>query len=170
MFSVPRGQWFWYNETVKLILPLLMFACAPIAGLAAEAFALAPSLDPDTEAATNVPVVVNMERLKTWTASISIESCQTNEVLIALGCDADADGDLSLDEADLLFGCDCGSWYRADLCTGETFAASTNALTIGRSAFSPSWNMAKFIRRGGGESIAAFSLEAENTRFDITIR
>ena len=76
------------------------------------------------EAVTNVPVVVNMERLKTWTASISFEACVTNEVLIALGCDANADGDLAFDEADMLFGCDCGGWYRADLRTGETFVAS----------------------------------------------
>ena len=148
----------------------MLLVCAPFAGLAAETFVLAPSLEPDAEAVTNVPVVVNMERLKTWTASISFESSQTNEVLIALGCDDNADGDLAFEETDLLFGCDCGSWYRADLRTGETYIASTNALTIGRSAFVPSWNLAKVIRRGGGESVATFSLDVENTRFDIMIR
>ena len=155
---------------MKLILTLLLLVCAPFAGLAGETFVLAPSLEPDAEAVTNVPVVVNMERLKTWTASISFEACVTNEVLIALGCDANADGDLAFDEADMLFGCDCGGWYRADLRTGETFVASTNTLTIGRSSFAPSWNRAKIIRRGGGESVATFSLDAENTRFDIMIR
>ena len=170
MFSILRRDSFWYNSRVKLILPLLLLVCAPFAGLAAETFVLAPSLEPDAEAVTNVPVVVNMERLKTWTASISFEACATNEVLIALGCDANADGNLAFDEADMLFGCDCGGWYSADLRTGETFAANTNALTIGRSAFVSSWNMAKVIRRGGGESVATFSLDVENTRFDIMIR
>ena len=89
---------------------------------------------------------------------------------LELGCDTNADGDLDFDEADLVFGCDCSNWYSADLRTGETYAASTNALTIGRGAFSPLWNRAKFIRRGGGESVAAFSLDVENTRFDIMIR
>ena len=155
---------------MKLILPLLLLVCAPIVGLTAETFVLAPSLEPDAEAVTNVPVVVNMGRLKTWTASISFEASQTNEVLIALGCDANADGDLSFEESDLLLGCDCGNWYRADLRTGETFAASTNALTIAHESFSPLWNRAKFIRRGGGESAAAFSFDVENKRFDIMIR
>ena len=170
MFLILRRPIVWYNWTVKLILPLLLLVCAPIVGLAAETFALAPSLEPDAEAVTNVPVVVNVERLKTWTASISFEACVTNEVLIALGCDANADGDLAFEESALLLGCDCGSWYRADLRTGETFAASTNAMTIGKSVFSPLWNMAKFVRRGGGESVATFSLDVENTRFDIMIR
>lgn len=170
MFAMFNNQLFWYNSGVKLILPLLLLVCAPFVGLAVETFVLAPSLKLDTEAVTNVPVVVNMERLKTWTASISFESSQTNEVLIALGCDANADGDLAFEESALLLGCDCGGWYRADLRTGETFVASTNALTIGRSEFCPSWNLAKVIRRGGGESVAAFSLDVENTRFDIMIR
>ena len=170
MFSILSRCSFWYNSRVKLILPLLLLVCAPFAGLAVEIFALALSLEPDAEAVTNVPVVVNMERLKAWTASISFEACVTNEVLIALGCDANADGDLDFDETDLLLGCDCGSWYSADLRTGETFEALTNALTIGQSAFSPLWNRAKFIRRGGGESVAMFSTDVENTRFDIMIR
>ena len=170
MFLILRPAIVWYNSCVKLILPLLLLICAPFVGLATEAFVLTSSLEPDAEAVTNVPVVVNMERLKAWTASISFEACVTNEVLIALGCDANADGDLTFDEADMLFGCDCGSWCRADLRTGETFVASTNALTIGRSAFVPSWNLAKVIRRGGGESVATFSLDVENTRFDILIR
>ena len=155
---------------MKLILSLLLLVCAPFVGLAVETFVLGPSLEPDAEAVTNVPVVVNMERLRTWTASISFESCETNEVLIALGCDANADGDLAIDETDLLLGCDCGSWYRADLWTGETFAASTNALTIVHESFSPLWNRVKFIRRGAGESVAMFSTDVENTRFDIMIR
>ena len=128
MFLILRAPIVWYNLCVKLILPLLLLVCAPFAGLAVETFVIGPSLAPDVEAVTNVPVVVNMERLKTWTASILFEASQTNEVLIALGYDANADGDLAFDETDLLLGCDCGSWYRADLRTGETFAASTNAI------------------------------------------
>ena len=149
---------------------MLLLVCAPFAGLAVETFVLGPGLEPDAEAVTNVPVVVNMARLKTWTASISFEASQTNEVLIALGYDANADGGLDFDEADLVFGCDCGNWYSADLRTGETFVTVTNALTISRSAFSPLWNRAKFIRRGSGESVAMFSTDVENTRFDIMIR
>ena len=42
-----------------MILALLLLLCAPFAGLAVETFVLGPSLEPDAESATNVPVVVN---------------------------------------------------------------------------------------------------------------
>ena len=45
--------------------------------------------------------------------------CDRNAVpLVAIGADGDNDGDLSVDEAAIVFGCDCGEWYRTDLCTG----------------------------------------------------
>ena len=73
MFAMFNNQLFWYNSCVKLIISLLL-VCAPFAWLAVETFVLAPSLEPDAEAVTNVPVVVNMERLKTCAASISFEA------------------------------------------------------------------------------------------------
>ena len=32
----------------------------------------------------------------------------------------------------VVFGCDCGAWYRAYLRTGETMAMPTNALVVGK--------------------------------------
>ena len=60
MFLILRTPNVWYNSGVKPILPLLLLVCAPFAGLAAETFVLAPSLQPDAEAVTNMPVVVNI--------------------------------------------------------------------------------------------------------------
>ena len=57
--SILRGDSFGYNSCVKLILPLLLLVCAPFAGLADETFVLSPSLEPEAEAVTNVPVVEN---------------------------------------------------------------------------------------------------------------
>ena len=53
MFLILRRPIVWYNSGVKLILTLLMLVCAPIVGLAAETFVLAPNLEPDAEAVTN---------------------------------------------------------------------------------------------------------------------
>ena len=60
MFLFLRTPNLWYNSSVKPILPLLLLVCAPLAGLAAETFALTPSLGLDAEAVTDVPVVVNI--------------------------------------------------------------------------------------------------------------
>ena len=121
----------------------------------ASARVVVPSLPeavtPDAEVSTNIALNVNAARLQTLTLSVEFESCATNEVLIALGADADSDGDLTIDEADIVFGCDCGAWYRADLRTGEIETATTNALVIGKRQFDPAWNRLKVVRRGVGE-------------------
>ena len=118
----------------------------------ASARVVVPSLPeavtPDAEVSTNIALNVNAARLQTLTLSVAFDSCVTNEVLVAIGADADLDGDLSVDEADIVFGCDCGAWYRADLRTGEIETATTNALVIGKRQFDPAWNRLKVVRRG----------------------
>ena len=140
----------------------------------ASARVVVPSLPeavtPDVEVSTNIALNVNAARLQTLTLSVEFESCVTNEVLVALGTDADLDGDLSVDEADIVFGCDCGAWYRADIRTGEIETATTNALVIGKRQFDPAWNRLKVVRRGFGEIGESVEKDEERVRFDIRIR
>jgi hypothetical protein len=91
-------------------------------------------------------------------------------VLVAIGADCDNDGDLSLDEAALVYGCDCGAWYRADLRTGAASAADGSGLSFSRDEFDPSWNLVKVIRRGLAEVGESVSVDVEKVRFDIRIR
>ena len=154
------------------------FATVLCMAYAATAFAAArievPTLpsgeNADTEVSTNVALNVNAARLERLTLSVAFESCETNEVLVALGADTDGNGDLSLYETDVVFGCDCGAWYCADLRTGETTQQSTNVLVIGKREFDPAWNLFKVIRRGFGEIDESVALDEERVRFDIRIR
>ena len=156
----------------KCILTSLL-PCLALPALAA-ARVVVPSLPEaataDAEVSTNFPLTVNAARLEKLTITVSVDSCETNEVLIALGADVDSDGNLSIDEADIAFGCDCGAWYRADLRTGETTAMTTNALVVGKRDFAPSWNLAKVVRRGFGEIGESVSVDEERVYFDIRIR
>ena len=124
----------------------------------------------DAEVSTNFPLTVNAARLERLTLSVAFEPSETNEVLVALGADTDGNGDLSIDEADIIFGCDCGAWYCADLRTGETAQQTTNILVIGKREFAPSWNLFKVIRRGLGEIGESVTLDEERVRFDIRVR
>ena len=132
--------------------------------------ALPEAVRPDAEVSTNIALNVNAARLQTLTLSVEFESCVTNEVLVDIGADADLDDDLSVDEADIVFGCDCGAWYRADLRTGEIETATTNALVIGKRQFDPAWNRLKVVRRGVGEIGETVGVDEERARFDIRIR
>ena len=147
-------------------------ACAAVAFASPriEVSALPQSEYADTEVATNIALNVNAARLERLTFSVAFESCETNEVLVALGADTDGNGDLSIDEADVVFGCDCGAWYCADLRTGETTQQTTNILVIGKREFDPAWNLFKVIRRGIGEIDESVALDEERVRFDIRVR
>ena len=164
--------------------PQMKFAAAVLVALLfyASAFAgarmVVPSLPepgaPDAEVATNFPLTVNAERLERMTVAVSLDSCVTNEVLVAIGADADNDGVLSMDESDIVFGCDCGVWYRTDLRTGtastEGDVEATNAVVIGKREFDPAWNLVRVVRRGLGEIGETVTVEEERVRFDIRIR
>ena len=158
---------------MKIGAAIMVSVCLALSALAA-ARVVVPSLPepdaPDAEAVTNFPLTVNAERLERLTVAVSLDPCVTNEVIVAIGADADDDGDLSIDEADVVFGCDCGAWYRADLRTGETMAMPTNALVVGKRDFDPSWNLAKAVRRGFGEMGESVSFDEERVRFNIRIR
>ena len=149
---------------------LLLLSASALAAARVAVPSLPEPVRPDAEVCTNIALNVNAARLQALTISVAFDSCATNEVLVALGADADSDGDLSLDEADLAFGCDCGAWYRADLRTGETSLQATNVLVVGKSEFDPSWNLLKVLRRGFGEIDESVSVDEERVRFDIRIR
>ena len=99
-----------------ILVTLLAFSA--FAGARVVVPSLPEAATPDAEVCTNIALNVDATRLQTLTISVAFDSCETNEVTVALGADGDNDGDLSFDEAAIVFGCDCGEWYRTDLHTG----------------------------------------------------
>ena len=157
---------------MKYIATVLCMVCAAAASAAMRVVVpqLPASECADAEVSTNIALNINAARLERLTFAVTFESCETNEVLVALGADADADGDLSIDEAGIVFGCDCGAWYCADLRTGVAMQRATNVLVVGKREFDPSWNRFKVVRRGLGEICESVSADEERVRFDIRIR
>ena len=106
---------------------------------------------PDCEAVTNVALTVRLADLEALRFTLDFTSNASNELALAIGADADGDGDLSFDEAALVFGCDCGGWYRVD---GTTGAVATNGfggtVEINKRDFDLSWNLVKVLHRGLG--------------------
>jgi hypothetical protein len=146
------------------ILTVAFLALSAFAGARVVVPSLPEAATPDAEVCTNIALKVDATRLQTLTISEAFDSCVTNEVLVAIGADGDNDGDLSLDEAAIVFGCDCGEWYRADLRTGSASTEgsdppveATNAVVIGKREFDPTWNLVKVVRRGLGEIVESLS-------------
>ena len=125
---------------------------------------------PDSEVSTNVTLHVNMSRLDEFALRIDASNCISNEVLVAVGHDADDDDDLSFDETAFVFGIDCGVRYLADHAAGHVLDEVSETLRISHRDFDPSWNLAKVVKRGEGEVDASVTELIENKRFSIKIR
>ena len=156
----------------KLIL-IALAATSALTHCAAREYEL-PQLPegtlPDSEVSTNVTIHVNMSRLDEFALRIDASNCISNEVLVAVGHDADDDGDLSFDETAFVFGIDCGGRYLADYAARCVSDEVGDALRISNRDFDPSWNLAKVVKRGEGEVDAAVTEIIENKRFSIRIR
>ena len=154
-------------------LSALIAALAATAACAANSFTwpqLPEGTLPDTEVSTNVVLHVNSQKLERFTLSLETTCCTSNEVIVAIGCDSDGNGDLSFDEAALAFGTDCGERYLADYRAQTVVNHSGSSVIIDKKDFNPSWNLAKIIKRGLGEVGEEITETVENVRFTITIR
>ena len=159
------------------ILMVVFLAFSAFAGARVVVPSLPEAATPDAEVSTNIALNVDATRLQTLTISVAFDSCETNEVLVVIGADGNNDGDLSVDEAALVFGCDCGEWSRTDLRTGTASTEgsdppveATNAVVIGKREFDPARNLVKVVRRGLGEIGETVTVDEERTRFNIRIR
>ena len=54
----------------------------------------------DTEVTTNIPFAVSFDTMSRVNFTLSLDASPTNGAEVAIGTDADGDGNLSLDEAD----------------------------------------------------------------------
>ena len=156
-----------FGAAILMVAFLAFFA---FAGARVVVPSLPEAATPDAEVCTNIALNVDATRLQTLTFSVGFDACETNEVLVTIGADGDNDGDLSLDEAAVVFGCDCGEWYSADIRTGDVDTLAVNALVIGKREFDPAWNLVKVVRRGLGEMVESVTVDEERVRFDIRIR
>ena len=161
---------------------LLLFAlCAALSfrpALAARTNALPPpepSAFADAESTTNVVLSVDRARLLGIGFEIELSPSTTNCLEIALGADSDGDGELSPEEADALFGYDCGEWFMRDGDGAETCDVATGGRPKRRAvfpkrAFRPEWNLVRITRRGSGDLAESLSSTVEHEHFMFIVR
>ena len=87
-------------------------ACCLFATLGAFSGRLPPSDYADTEVSTNVPFAVNANLTDMMSIALDFDATPSNSVEIAIGHDADGDGNLSPEESAVVFGYDCGTWFQ----------------------------------------------------------
>ena len=130
-----------------------------------------PNVDPPyPETSTNIAIAVNMERLDMVSFALNMSQPASNEVVVAVGCDADNDGDLSFGEAAFIFGCDDGMHYYADLSTGSVDGSAANPHVFKAYEWNGEWNLVKVIKRGLGVVGESVDVMVETKKFVIRLR
>jgi len=146
---------------MKLLLALTVL---PMVALSATLSPLPPSEYADTEVSTNIPVVVNFDRMNRLELALSLVPSPSNCVEVAVGADANHDGRLSVEEAAYTFGCDCGRWFLRDA-AGDGLEAEAEVwawdgtpcrvervFVLKKRKLRTEWNLAKVTRRGSGDA------------------
>ena len=142
-----------------------------------EVPALPPPEFADTEVSTNFAFAVGEGTNRRLVFSLELQASPSNNVEVAIGCDADEDGMLSLDEAALTVGYDCGEWFVRsaandsvmcyDVADSGTFRRTCE---VRSRHIDPSWNLVKVTRRGLGVSNENVSVSLVESGFGLTIR
>ena len=155
----------------------LFVALASSLSFAADVSALPQSDFADTEVSTNFTFAVGGGSNRRLVFSLELAASQTNNVEVAIGRDADDDGLLSLDEAALTVGYDCGEWFvRTAADDSVTYSDVADTGTFRRTYkvrsrhIDPSWNLVKVTRRGFGVSNESISFSLVESGFRLTIR
>ena len=147
------------------------------ATFAVEVAALPQPDFPDMEASTNFPFAVTAVPSNRLVFSLEFQSAVSNSLEVAIGRDADEDGELSLDETALAVGYDCGRWFvRSAAADSVTYSDATVSGLFRRTYevqsrhVDPAWDLARVTRRGFGVLNETVSVEMRQTGFGITLQ
>ena len=161
-------------KPVVAICVALLYACT-VFGI--EVPALPQSEFADTEVSTNFTFAVGEGSNRRLVFTVELEAAPTNNVEVAIGCDVDEDGSLSLDEAALTVGYDCGEWFvRSAANDSVTYSDAADSGIFRRTYevrsrhIDPSWNLVKVTRRGLAVSNENVSFTLVESGFGLTIR
>jgi len=157
------------------VLISVAFVAACVSGV--EVPAIPPSEFADTEVSTNFTFAVGEGSNRRLVFSLELAASPTNNVEVAIGCDADEDGSLSLDEAALTVGYDCGEWLVRSAANGSVTYSDMADSGVFRRTYEvrsrhvdPSWNLVKVTRRGFGVANENVTVELVESGFGLTIK
>ena len=154
------------------LLPFVAFARAVTVS------SLPPSEYADTEVSTNISFVVDRSMMTRIEFTVALDATPTNNVEVAIGTDANGDGNLAVEEAAYTFGFDCGKWFERDCEGAELIGAECptprarieNTIVLKSSQLDSAWNLVKVTRRGCGTSCELVETKGRKPGFKLEVR
>ena len=154
------------------MIPLL-----PMAAFAVTVEPLPQSEFADTEVSTNIAFAVERPAMTRIEFTVALDATPTNNVEVAIGTDANSDGNLAVEEAAYVFGYDCGAWFARS--AGLEGLGSLEGLGGGRvektfvlkrRQLDTAWNLVKVTRRGCGAVCELVEANGRKPGFKLEVR
>ena len=160
---------------------LAMVLLLPMAALAVTVEPLPPSGYADTEVSTNIAFAVERSAMTRIEFTVALDATPTNNVEVAIGTDANGDGNLSVEESAYVFGYDCGTWFCRvrDENKIESSAVNLNLqpkprishiFVLKRRELDAAWNLVKVTRRGCGAACELVGVKGRKPGFKLEVR
>ena len=154
------------------LLSFALLALSSFAGQRLVVPSLPEAVRPMAEVETNVVFSTGSATDNKWTLTIARDTATSNSVEVVLGCDANEDGALGIEEGELSVGWDCGEWFWRDrranaACRVEgtaqrldmtlylnrdreakSLASSVFPSVVSPTCFNPDWNFVRVVSRG----------------------
>ena len=160
-----------------------ILACCLLSALRIAVGELPPCDFADTECSTNLPVTVDLDEMSRIAFTVTLEPSPTNSLEVAIGDDANGEGNLSVEESAYTFGYDCGTWFCRD--TGKNrlnalaptpespFPVSNRierTFILKRHKLNTAWNVVKVTRRGTAPICECAAIEGRLPGLKLWIR
>ena len=162
------------NKLLVIVVVIIVLSSCML--FAVEVGAMPGAEFADTEVSTNVALSVGAARNRRLVFSVELQASPSNNVEVAVGCDADADGRLSLAESALVVGYDCGEWFvRSAAKDSAEIVAVSDSGTFRRvyelrsRRVDPSWNLVMVTRRGFGATNERVAVEPTESGFALRL-
>ena len=163
---------------LKLLMAMVFF---PMAAVAVTVTPFPPSEFADTEVSTNMAFVVERPAMTRIEFMVALDATPTSNVEVAIGADANGDGNLSVEESAYAFGYDCGTWFcRArDENKIESSAVNLNlqpqprishTFILKRRQLDTAWNLVKVTRRGCGATCELVEAKGRKPGLKLEVR
>lgn len=159
------------------MLAMVIVFCLSVSSFGVTIPGLPQSAFADTEVSTNIAFAVERPAMTRIEFTVALDATPTNNVEVAIGTDANSDGNLAVEEAAYVFGYDCGAWFARS--AGLEGLGSLEGLGGGRvektfvlkrRQLDTAWNLVKVTRRGWGSTCELVEAKGRKPGLKLEVR
>ena len=135
----------------------------------------------DTEVSTNIAFAVERPAMTRIEFTVALDATPTNNVEVAIGTDANSDGNLAVEETAYVFGYDCGAWFCRGRDENKIESSTVNLnlqpqprlshiFILKRRQLDTAWNLVKVTRRGWGSTCELVEAKGRKPGLKLEVR